>query len=397
MAKVVLCSELSRGAAALGRLADCAAELKTQGHSVRVVCADLAAAHVTDAFAGVAIFQAPRPKGLGSAKVKRQDNYASLLMNNGFDSADTLTPVLRSWLHTLATFDVDLVITDRAPTATLAAKLLMVPCVMIGSGYAVPPKKNPIPSLAPWKAKEGVAISTSEDHALLEIVNRSITELSFDKIVLHEVVEMYSHADQWVMSFAEIDHFGRRDADYAVRWTSKKAAAEPQWPPIPGNKIFVQLDAKSPHLKAVLEQLARRGEPTLMVIPNATESWIKNTQIRNIKIQRELVNIRQVTERCRVIICHCSHDLIYELLMTGTPAILLPNNAENTLLAYRVAKRKLGFPGPAKPDKLELNKLVERASSSDQVWANTSRMSLKYENHRSLQRLHELIANKLGD
>ncbi|RBP49380.1 hypothetical protein [Arenicella xantha] len=396
MAKVVLCSELGSGSRALARLADCADELKTQGHSVRLVCSDIAAAHRNESFAKISIFQAPKPVLPKRDKSWRLQNFTSILLANGFDSPATLTPVLRSWLHTLATLDVDLVVTDGAPVATLAAKLLMVPCAMVGNGYSVPPKTNPLPSLAPWKTTEGLQAQLEEgDQRLVATVNSSIQALNFEKVVLKEAYEIYSHADQWVMSFAEIDHYGRREADYVVRWTRSSTAVDPVWPHSPGTKIFAQLDAKSPHLTAVLEQLARRGDPTLVVIPNAEDSWIKQNQVRNIKIQNELVNIRRVIEQCRVVINNCNHDLIYELLITGTPSILLPNNPENMLLAYRVAKRKLGFPGPAKPDGLDLNKLIEKATTSDQIWANASRMSLKYENHHTLSRLHQLIAAKL--
>ncbi len=381
----------------MAKLADCATELRAQGHTVRVVCADITMAHQMPEFKKASIFQAPRANVRFDEKMPRPINYSSLLLQHGYDSEENLTPILRAWLHLLATLDADLVMTDHSPTALLAGKLLMTPCVMMGTGYTIPRRSNPVASITPWKHAEGGDNTElfSEDNRLLGVVNQSVKALNFDKVEIKQAQDIYSHATQWIMSLPEIDHYGRREESYVVRWSNTARVQAPVWPQVPGEKIFMYMDARSPHLKLLLEQLGKRGDPVLAVIPNATSKFLQDFAADNIKFEREHVDIKAVTDQCRVFINHCGHNLVYELLMQGIPSILLPNNPENTLLAYRVAKRKLGFPGPAKPSRLNINELIESVATNDQVWANASRLSLKYENHESLERLHDLIAAKL--
>lgn len=403
MANVVLCSELGRDSRFLAKLADCVVELQAQGHSVRLVCSDVTAAHMLPEFKKVSIFQSPKPdlSIAGESKSKaRMKNYSSLLMSKGYHDAAALTPILRAWLHLLATLDADMVITDHAPTALLAGKLLMIPCVMMGTGYTVPPRENPLPSFTPWKSGQAEGDTPdpellAEDKQLLAVVNQSIKDLNFDKVELKEAQDIYSHAAQWVMTLSEIDHYGRRDVSYTVRWSDSGLAAAPIWPNVPGNKIFVYLEAESPHLPVLLKQLKERGEPVLAVIKGAGQELIDKYRAENINVQAEPVNIRQVVEHCRVLINNSGHNIVYELLMMGVPSVLLPSTIENVLLAYRVAKRKLGFAGPAKPDLMDIDALIKKVGDSDQIWANASRMSMKYQNHESLERLHDLILAKL--
>lgn len=404
MANVVLCSEMGRGSRYMAKLADFAVELQAQGHGVRLICPDLHTAHAMPEFSKVSIFPAPRadidPFLRSKQSDERPKNYSSVLLMNGYRNARTLVPLLRSWLHFFATLDADLVVGDHSPTALLAAKLLAIPSIMIGSGYTVPPQEHPLPSVAPWRiSMEGEAMVQGdlffEDEKILHTLNETMKLLNFDRVEFTEVHQIYSHAAQWVVSLPEMDHYGRRELSYVVRWMNRDEANVPEWPYGPGDKIFVYMDAAAPHLPILLQQLKEIGDPVLAVVPKATDAFIEQYQATTIKIQREHVNIRRVSEQCKVIINHSGHNLVYELLMMGVPSVFLPNNPENTLLAYRLAKKKVGFAGPAKPRKLNTAKLLETVKKHDQVWHNASRLALRYQNHGSLERLHDLLAAKL--
>lgn len=404
MANVVLCSEMGRGSRYMAKLADFAVELQAQGHAVRLVCPDLHTAHSMPEFARVSIFPAPRVAHDQVLRSKQADerpkNYSSVLLMNGYRNADTLVPLLRSWLHFLATLDADLVVGDHSPTALLAAKLLAIPSIMIGSGFTVPPKEHPLPSVAPWRVTiEGDASVQGdlffEDEKVLHTLNEAMQRLDFERIEFTEVNQIYSHAAQWAVTLPEMDHYCRREIPYVVRWMDRDNINGPVWPSGPGDKIFVYMDAAAPHLPILLTQLKEIGDPVLAVVPLASDAFIKQYQTSNITIQREHVNIRRVCEQCKVIINHSGHNLVYELLMMGVPSVFLPNNPENTLLAYRLAKMKVGFAGPAKPRKLNTQRLLDSVKKHDQVWHNAARISLRYQNHESLQRLHDLLAAKL--
>lgn len=76
----------------------------------------------------------------------REDShtFADLLASFGFDQPSLLQPHVYEWQNLLKTIDPDLVITDHAPGLVLAAHGL-VPTVVIGSHFAVPPPVETFP------------------------------------------------------------------------------------------------------------------------------------------------------------------------------------------------------------------------------------------------------------
>jgi UDP:flavonoid glycosyltransferase YjiC (YdhE family) len=404
MTNIVLCSELGRGSKHLAKLADYTMQLQAQEHSVKLVCRDLAAANMLPQLSKIPIFPAPHadidPLLRSRQSDERPKNYSSVLLMNGYGDSATLLPLLRCWIHFLVTLEADLIVADHSPTALLAAKLLDIPSIMTGTGFTVPPAIHPMPSVAPWRVSmDGKAAVQSElfveDKKLLHSINETVSALNFDKLKFTEVNQIFSHAAQWLVTLPEMDHYGRRKVSYVVRWMNREENMAPVWPDVAGDKVFVYMDAEAPHLPILLAQLKEVNDPVLAVIPNADDAFIEQYQSPSIRIQRELVNIRRVSEQCNVFINHCGHNLVYELLMMGVPSVFLPNNPENTMLAYRLAKKKIGFAGPAKPRKLDIQKLLESVKKHDQIWHNASRLALKHQNRKSLRRLHDLIAEKL--
>jgi len=145
-----------------------------------------------------------------------------LFIAYGYQSKESLSPVLRAWLHLLATLDVDHVVADFAPTALFASRLLPVSSVMIGNGFTVSPKLHSLPGFRPWRnvpektAKDEAKIFVN-DQILIRSINQSFAELGFAGFDISSSYEVYAHADQWLMTVPEMDHYGRRDLPYVVR------------------------------------------------------------------------------------------------------------------------------------------------------------------------------------
>jgi hypothetical protein len=153
----------------------------------------------------------------------------------------------------------------------------------------------------------------------------------------------------------------------------------------------VVIDIASPHCEPLFSQFQNTGLPVLAVVNNADADFTKRYSSSRVKIQTEMVSVRSVAQPCKIVFGQADHDLAYEFLLMGVPFILLPNGIQNTLLTYRLAKKRLASAGPSKSSKLDVTALIETKRTVDQVWHNASRFSLKYENHSSLTRLHELI------
>lgn len=397
MPSVVLCSELGRGFGHLAKLADYAVELEAQGYSVKLVTHDLHAAHQIPEFFDMAIFQSPTfwdrhvEYGLTDSN---QLNYASLLRMNGFRDVATLAPVLRGWLHILATLNADLVIADSAPSAVFAAKLLNIPRIMTGSGYAVPPLTEPLRTICPWEEPAEDRLRR-EDELLVHVLNDTVSELGFSDVRFSRGKDLFDEAAQWIFSIPEMDHYGPRDQPYVVRWTNSAPRLSPEWPRVRGDRILVHMEADSYYLSRVLEALQLLNQPVIAIVPGVSNGLMELYHNTNIRLQREPVDLKQAVNDCNIFINDASHDLVYELLTYGVPSILLPNKPEQVMLAYRLVMQGFAFVGPQSVDELEIETLIARSRNQDQVWLNCSHLQIKYENHKSLHRLHDLIKTEL--
>ncbi|NND00716.1 MAG: hypothetical protein HKN85_11090 [Gammaproteobacteria bacterium] len=397
MASVILCSELGESSSHLVMLADYAVELKAQGYKVHVVGQDLAVAHQIPEFSDIPLFQTP---AIGSAKQQGDGppfdnlNYSSVLRNNGYHDVATLAPLLRGWMNLVSALQADLIVAHHAPTALLTARLLKIPCIMTGAGYAVPPLTTPMSCITPWREVTDEELLL-EDQMLLQVVNDTYAELNFPRVRMHTAKELISHAAQWIVSIPEMDHYGARNQPYVARRydSSRRLAAD--WPMGPGDRILVHLNADSPYLSPLLEQLTANNAPTLVIVPGASNGLVEMYKGTNIKVQRESVSIRQAVDQCKVFINEANHDLVYELLSYGVPSIFLPSEPENKLLAYRLVKLRVGFTGPASPAELDLERMIRANNEQDQVWHNAAGVSIKYEDREKLLRLHSVIKAEL--
>jgi hypothetical protein len=397
MASVILCSELGRGFGHLAKLADYAVELEAQGYSVKLVCSDLHDAHQIPEFFDIAIFQAPVFRE-ASLELGVDDvdylNYSTILRRNGYRDIHTLAPLLRGWLHIQATLNADIVVADHAPTAILAAKLLKIPSIITGSGYCVPPLTTPLKSVQPWRDVPEAEL-TIEDQALLRVVNDTVVELGFGDVRLKNAKELFEESAQWIFSIPEMDHYGARDQPYVVRWTNSTPRLSPVWPRAQGDKILVNLHADSLYLHALLEQLQLSNLPVLAVIPEVSNGMMERYHNTNINLQREMVDLKQAVDQCNVFINDADHDIVYELMSYGVPSIFLPSRADQIMLAYQLSQQGYSFVGPATAEELNLLALLKMSKDQDQVWLNCSHLSMKYENHKSLNRLHDLVKAEL--
>jgi UDP:flavonoid glycosyltransferase YjiC (YdhE family) len=400
MAKIALCSERMLGDETLRDLAACAHELSSQNHTVYLICDDLEAADKLAEFDDLKKFQAPilnSQYGPRGRRKSRPINFSQLLVTQGYNSQSALVPVLRAWIDLFNVLGVDHVICDQAPSALIASNLRSISSVMIGDGFRVPPKSEGLPSFRPWrtapdKKRKDLIQMKNDDKMLLESVTAAVCELGFKGANLTSPSSLYAHAQQWLMSVPEMDHFGRRELPYVVRWPSTKSLSDPVWPEGQGDKVFVVLKSHSSHSKTIFSQLRSLDLPVLAIVADASPSFISEFVSDKVKIQTDMVNLRSVAQQCKIVFSDAEHDLIYELLTYGVPSVLLPKGIQNTLLTFRLAKKRLGFAGPSKSSKLDVAALIEKTQTFDQVWHNASRFSLKYATHRSLTRLCDLVS-----
>jgi len=144
MGRLALVWELGRNLGHLSRLAPLARRLEAGGHEVAVVVRDPAQA--AQLLPGGRIRVLPAPGAGGHKYATTQPvSYANLLLSSGWDNAEGLTVRLRSWVQLFADLRPQLLVLDFAPTALLAARVLGLPCALLGTGFELPPRRRRLP------------------------------------------------------------------------------------------------------------------------------------------------------------------------------------------------------------------------------------------------------------
>lgn len=169
--------ELGANLGHLSRGSPLAQRLQAQGFRTIFAVRDIALAHSLPTAAHVDFVAAPRYKG-AYRSARPPINYSELLAECGYLDPLALRALVRAWIGLWRTIDPAVVVIDHSPTALLAARVLRVPAVLIGTGFTIPPGAGPMPSMRP-----GMRTSAEELRAADEKV----------RVVINQVLEELDH------------------------------------------------------------------------------------------------------------------------------------------------------------------------------------------------------------
>lgn len=140
--------ELGANLGHLSRGSPLAQRLQVQGFRTIFAVRDIALAHSLLTAARVDFVAAPRYKG-AYRSARPPINYSELLAECGYLDPLALRALVRAWIGLWRTIDPAVVVIDHSPTALLAARVLRIPAVLIGTGFTIPPGADPMPSMRP--------------------------------------------------------------------------------------------------------------------------------------------------------------------------------------------------------------------------------------------------------
>jgi len=240
------------------------AALKDQGHTFALAARELWNVH--HAFSGTPVqyYQAPFKQG-PTPLLATHECHAHLLYSAGYADPQELTVLVSAWIGVLGSFRPDLVIFDHSPTALLASRCLPVRRVIIGSGFLVPTKGQPMGVLPDAPTGPGpLSRMTNDEAAVLGNINKVLAAFGLEK--LDALQDMYAVADDEVLlTSEELDPFRRGPVDYSSVWPAR-SFPEQNWPEHSNRRIFAYLD-DFPGLKQLLTDLESLDATTLIYAP----------------------------------------------------------------------------------------------------------------------------------
>jgi hypothetical protein len=352
--RILLAGELSRGVATANRLLPLAAALAGRGHEITLALPPplntALAASVGVPTRESPVWGLPPPPGFIAI------SYADLLQLGGYATPGSLNPLLDGWSALLTQTTPDLLISDFAPTAMLAARLAGVKQAAVGDGYSLPPPGRPMPLLRPW-AEIAPGAAADAEGRVLAVIDACL--MGRNARGVRALRDLFRGAPSFLCTFPELDHYPiRADGEWYGEVFQVAAGPQGEWPKGQGERIYIDLDARHPAIGPLIEVLARLGLPTLLQGAGMAQALAAEIAKPNVKVTTS-TSRSALVEASDIVICQ-SADAAIPALLNGKPLLMLPVFVEQMMTLHRVASQGMGHGLSPDSDAAELDAALRR-------------------------------------
>ncbi len=335
MAKILFTWELGGGLGHLLPIRQLCDHLSN--HEIYVAARDLQFTQQVFAGLDVKILVAPSVQHSLHNPISDPQCFSQLLFNCGFGEEDTLHSVVNSWHDYYDLVQPDLVVFDHSPAALLASRDQPFRKVNMGIGFFCPPIQQP---LAPFFID---SLTDNERDEFIEIESRVLaianTVLAHAGVSpLQALSDLYRDIDKTLlMTWPEFDHFSHHRNDEYLGVRSAGKAKSPQWPPLPGKRIYAYLRPFD-YLESILKSISASNQPTIVYSNAINQALINKYQSDSIYFENEPLDLQQVAEQSDFAITYASHDTCAQLMLAGCPVLMIPLQKEQQILTSHAVK-----------------------------------------------------------
>jgi UDP:flavonoid glycosyltransferase YjiC (YdhE family) len=331
-----------------------ARKLKQRGHDVVLLLRELH--NVSNMFNDeIPVLQAPiwlpQLNGLPEPPL----NYSEILMRYGYFHADGLAGLVSAWRSLFALHGSDVIVADHSPTALLAAHSMGLAATTLGSGFYLPPRQTPMPSMRPWLKVPRERLENSD---ALVLNNMNAVLAAYKVKPLANVSGLFETGENFLCTFAEMDHYLQREpARYWGAYYNMEMGQETAWPVGEGKRVFVYLEPQSRDFSKVLEAIAALGHRAIVCAPGISDNLREHYESSRIIVSTKPFRLDKLLKDCDLSIGYAGHGMTAGMLMAGVPLLLLPTQLERFLLATRIAAIGAGIavnPEAPLPDYMEV-------------------------------------------
>jgi rhamnosyltransferase subunit B len=339
--RVLMGWELGGGLGHLMRLREIARSLLDDG--CEVVLAAASARSATRVFAAelerdaFRILQAPLMKRLPPDPSLSTGiaTFADTLASRGLGDIRRLFANADAWFELVRQLAPDLIVSDWSPGLNLAVRDVL-PTIVVGNGYTIPPKDRDLPPIAPW-VSERRASSAENERRILDALNAILRANS--RPPMQYLGELFHGDRTFICTFPEFDPYGRfpgRNHDdpfnIPIFASLRPVASRPE------NEIFIYLPANHPKA-AVLSEIAAELRLRCTVFIEDIEPEIRAAFAgRGDTLLTEPADLAETLQRVRLVVHHGGLAMTHAALRAGTQQLLLPLNLEHQITAAGLEK-----------------------------------------------------------
>ncbi len=331
MATFLCAWELGGGLGHLMRLKPIAEQLEQLNHRVIFVVQNLSRAHfLIDA--GFECLQAPVLKPLSG--VSPPNSMAQILARRGYSDVNNLEGMVYEWIKIYRKVKPDLILTDYAPTAILAARKGQIPVAAVGGGFVFPPRDRWACNLRPWLVDE--SLRHIEKNIILN-VNQVAKLHGFAGI--NRTADLFYGDNNFIFDLQETDIYKRSQCCYVIQ------KDEPNGFPIPGwkskNKIKVAGYLKNgfKENERIISALSKMDVEVKIVVLGMQSAVQPNTD--NITLYRKPIDLSALISGSNAVLFHAG-GTIKEVVLKGKVSLLAPMQLEQFHYAQRMEKNGFG-------------------------------------------------------
>lgn len=275
-----------------------------------------------------------------------QESIVDTLFHSGYLDQAGMLSMTKAWMHLLSTINPSVLITDFAPTALLANKVLRLPTLIFGNSFSVLPKTSPMPPYQSWlKKPPSEKTLRAKETKCLQTINTVLQHL--DCSPLDELHELYNADHTFIRTDKLLDVYKNRDAK-AVEYlgaisTQDIGDSKVLWPSDTLKKIFVYIKPSyegTPEFLNVIKHIDAQFMIYCPGLPVTTKTNLQ--QYSHIIVSDTPYRINTVREECDYAIIH-GGNLIDKFLEVGVPVFLLPMQMEHLMMAHIVSSRHIGM------------------------------------------------------
>ncbi|GBG12760.1 two-component system sensor histidine kinase/response regulator [Novimethylophilus kurashikiensis] len=264
-------------------------------------------------------------------------SFAEILLRYGYHDADCLQGLVTGWCSAFEALNAQAVIANYSPTALLAARILGLPAITLGSGFNLPPRVNPVPNMRPW-VPVPVERLVEADRWVTRNINIVLDR--YHRPPLRSVADLFDVAANLLCTFPELDHYAFRIAEMQRAFyvgSMIEAKGKPvDWPDGDDPCVLVYLRPEVKALEPMMQALKAADCRIVAFIPGLSATQQAQWQSPNCRIVDELIKLDHLLPTCDLAINYAGHGFVSDVLMAGVPLLLMPMHLEQYLMGQRV-------------------------------------------------------------
>ena len=388
MSTVLFAWELGGGMGHLLPHRELLAALLKKGHTVHVASRDVGRAGI--AFEGLPCHFWPVPLTLDLPRKVYQPtvSFAQILHNVGFANVADVTLRITAWRNLFAAIRPDILLADYSPTALLAARGSQIKTIAIGSGFSIPPNRQPIPAFTTLAHLTTAEQLTHDESRVTATINAALEKHTLPK--LDCLADLFHRTDaQLLTMLAELDYYPDREPAEYCGLSPERAGNRVLLPPGIGRRIFAYLKP-FPAIQSLLNLLNQLAFPTMVACDGLSNDLRqKHTSATMLFVDAD-VDLTKLAPECYIAITNANATTSARFLLAGKPVLMIPLHLEQELFAHAVTRQGLGTTvRPNEPQHLfpQLATLMNDSACHDAA----TKFAAKYAN-ATQNRLERMIA-----